>query len=235
LVGEKIPDASVKIIYNDMRSYGKGFEEFYERVKDEGAIYIRKKLEDPVEVVRKEEDDRVVVKTISEGREIEIEADLVVLANAIIPRKDTDELAKILKISRSADGYFLEAHPKLRPVDTFTDGIFIAGCCQSPKDIPDSVAQADGAAIKASIPLMKGEVEIDPLIASVNDDICAGCRTCESICPYGALSLNDEKVMTVNDVVCKGCGACGSACPSGAISMIHYKNEQIFVQIEAMA
>jgi len=234
LVRDKIPDARVRIIYNDMRAYGKGFEEFYNRVKKEGEEYIRKELEDEVEVIkRSEEDDKVIVRTISESEKIEIEADLVVLANAIVPRKDAGELAKILKITRSADGFFLEAHPKLRPLDTFTDGIFIAGCCQSPKDIPDSVAQAVGAAIRASIPLMRGEVEIEPLVASVNENICVGCGTCEAICPFDALSL-EAGVMRVNEVVCKGCGSCGSACPSGAISMRHFKDEQIYAQIEAM-
>jgi heterodisulfide reductase subunit A len=232
LVSEKIPDARVRIIYNDMRAYGKGFEEFYNRVVAEGAEYIRKELEDEVEVIkRSEDDDTVVVRTISGG--IELEADLVVLANALVPRKDADELAKILKISRSADGFFLEAHPKLRPLDTFTDGIFIAGCCQSPKDIPDSVAQAVGAAIRASIPLMQGEVEVEPLVAFVNEGICVGCGTCEAICPFDALSL-EAGVMRVNEVVCKGCGSCGSACPSGAISMRHFKDEQIYAQIEAI-
>ena len=232
LVSEKIPDARVRIIYNDMRAYGKGFEEFYNRVEAEGAEYIRKELEDEVEVIkRSEDDDKVVVRTISGG--IELEADLVVLANALVPRKDADELAKILKISRSADGFYLEAHPKLRPLDTFTDGIFIAGCCQSPKDIPDSVAQAVGAAIRASIPLMQGEVEIEPLVARINENICVGCGTCEAICPFDALSL-EAGVMRVNEVVCKGCGSCGSACPSGAISMRHFKDEQIYAQIEAM-
>jgi heterodisulfide reductase subunit A len=234
LVSEKIPDARVRILYNDMRAYGKGFEEFYNRVVAEGAEYIRKELEDEVEVIkRSEDDDKVVVRTISKGEKIELEADLVVLANALVPRKDADELAKILKISRSADGFFLEAHPKLRPLDTFTDGIFIAGCCQSPKDIPDSVAQAVGAAIRASIPLMQGEVEVEPLVAFVDEDVCVGCGICEAICPFDALSL-EAGVMHVNEVVCKGCGSCGSACPSGAISMRHFKDEQIYAQIEAL-
>ncbi len=234
LVRDKIPDARVKIIYNDMRAHGKGFEEFYNRVKKEGAEYIRKELEDEVEVIkRSEEDDKVIVRTVSGREKVEIEADLVVLANAIVPGKDAGELAKILKISRSGDGFFLEAHPKLRPLDTFTDGIFIAGCCQSPKDIPDSVAQAVGAAIRASIPLIRGEVEVEPLVASVNENICVGCGTCEAICPFDALSL-EAGVMHVNEVVCKGCGSCGSACPSGAISMRHFKDEQIYAQIEAM-
>ena len=234
LVKEKVPDATVKVLYNDVRAYGKGFEEFYERVKGAGVEYIRKELEEKVEVVKRSEaDEKVVVRTISEGKEIELEADLVVLANAIVPKKDADELARILKISKSADGFFLEAHPKLRPLDTFTDGIFIAGCCQSPKDVPDSVAQAVGAAIRASIPLLQGEVEIEPLVARINERICVGCGTCEEICPFGAVSL-ENGVMTVNAVICKGCGSCGSACPSGAISVIHFKDEQIFAQVDSL-
>ncbi|MBA7517059.1 Ion-translocating oxidoreductase complex subunit B [subsurface metagenome] len=234
LVRDRIHDASVKVIYNDVRAYGKGFEEFYNRARAEGVEYIRKELESPLEVIKRSEgDDKVVVRTISEGKAVEIEADLVVMANAIEARKDADELAKLLKISRSADGFFLEAHPKLRPLDTFTDGIFIAGCCQSPKDIPDSVAQAVGAAIRASIPLMRGEVEIEPLVAIINEDVCVGCRTCEEICPFGALSL-EAGVMRVNEVICKGCGSCGSACPSGAISMVHFKDEQIFAQMDSL-
>jgi len=194
----------------------------------------KRQLEDEVEVIkRSEDDDKVVVRTISKGEKIELEADLVVLANALVPRKDADELAKILKITKSGDGFYLEAHPKLRPLDTFTDGIFIAGCCQSPKDIPDSVAQAVGAAIRASIPLMQGEVEVEPLVAFVNEGVCVGCGICEAICPFDALSL-EAGVMRVNEVVCKGCGSCGSACPSGAITMRHFKDEQIYAQIEAI-
>jgi len=132
----------------------------------------------------------VVVKTrSSDGRTIEIKADLVVLATAIVPAKGTEELARILKLTRSGDGFFMEAHPKLRPLDTFTDGIFVAGCCQSPKDIPDSVAQAIGAAMRASIPLMQGEVEIEPLVAEVDVSLCTGGGICEAICPSGAISI----------------------------------------------
>jgi len=242
LVKEKIPSARVRVIYNDMRAFGKGFEEFYERVKAEGVEYVRKELEDEVEVVKTEEQkDKVRVRTRVEGEktETEIEADLVVLANAVVPRRDAEELAKILKISRSTDGFFLEAHPKLRPVDTTTDGVFIAGCCQSPKDIPDSVAQAVGAAVRATIPLMRGEVEVEPLVAVVNEEVCVGCGTCEAVCPFDALSLEaggrgSGGKMQVNEVVCKGCGSCGSACPSGAISMRHFKDEQIFAQLDAV-
>ncbi|MHC1567107.1 MAG: 4Fe-4S binding protein, partial [Candidatus Syntropharchaeia archaeon] len=232
LIREKIPDAEVTILYTDVRAFGKGYEEFYERVKDEGARYIRRDLEKPIEVIEK--DGKLLVRAENE-QPIELESDLVVLATATVPRKDAIELARILKISRSADGFFAEAHPKLRPVDTFTDGIYLAGACQGPKDIPDSVSQASGSAIKASIPLAKGKVEIEPIISSIDEEICSGCRMCEGICAYGALSFDEiRKIMTVNAALCKGCGSCGTTCPSGAISMKHFKDEQIFAQIGAI-
>ncbi len=237
LVREKLPKARVRVIYNDMRAYGKGFEEFYNRVRAEGVEYIRKELEEPVKVV-KEGEGASGVKVITrscDGREIEIEADMVVLATAIVPPEGAGELAKILKIAEGADGFLLEAHPKLRPLDTFTDGIFIAGCCQSPKDIPDSVAQAVGAAMRASIPLMQGEVEIEPIVAEVDKRLCIGCGVCESLCPFGALKLDGVSgTMTVNEVICKGCGSCNAVCPSGAISVRHFKDMQVYAQIEAM-
>ncbi len=237
LVRDRIPNARVRVIYNDMRAYGKGFEEFYNRVTAEGVEYIRKELEEPV-LITKDSEEGVVVRTkISTGEEIAIEADLVVLATAIVPGRGTEELARILKLTRSADGFFMEAHPKLRPLDTFTDGIYIAGCCQSPKDIPDSVAQAVGAAQRASIPLMQGEVEIEPLVAEVDEAVCTGCGACEAICSFGAITVDtaDAKKAKVNEVICKGCGSCSAICPSGAISIKHFRDRQIYAQIDALS
>jgi heterodisulfide reductase subunit A len=226
LVKEKIPNADLTVFYTDMRAFGKGFEEFYNRVKEEGITYRRRELADPIEVVKK--GGGLVVK--AEGY-LDVQADLVVLATGIVPR---EELARLLNISRSADGFFLEAHPKLRPVDTFTDGIFLAGCCQSPKDVPDTVAQASGAA--ASEPLAAGKVEVEAISASIDDDLCSGCRICEELCAYSALDFNEkDKVMEVNDVLCKGCGSCASACPTGAICMSHFNIKQILAQIGGLA
>jgi heterodisulfide reductase subunit A len=174
LVKEKIPNADLTVFYTDMRAFGKGYEEFYNRILGEGITYKRRELDDSIEVVKKS--DGLVVK--AEGYS-DVEADLVVLATGIVPKEDAKDLARLLNISRSADGFFLEAHPKLRPVDTFTDGIFLAGCCQSPKDVPDTVAQASAAAIKASQPLAAGKVEIEPISAIIDDDLCSGCRICE--------------------------------------------------------
>jgi heterodisulfide reductase subunit A len=227
LVKDKIPDAELIVYYTDVRAFGKGFEEFYNRVQGEGVTYRRRELDDSIEVTKK--GDKVVVK--AKGHP-DIEADLIVLATGIVPRADTREFSRILNINQSGDGFFLEAHPKLRPVDTFTDGIFLAGCCQSPKDIPDAVAQASGAAVRASEPLAQGKVEVEAISSVIDEDLCSGCRMCEEMCAYSALEFDSEKkVMKVNDVMCKGCGSCASACPTGAITMRHFDIKQILAQI----
>jgi heterodisulfide reductase subunit A len=230
MVKDKIPDADLIVYYTDVRAFGKGFEEFYNRVQGEGVVYRRRELDDPIEVKKK--GSKVVVK--AKGHP-DIDADLVVLATGIIPRKDSKEFSRVLNINQSADGFLLEAHPKLRPVDTFTDGIFLAGCCQSPKDIPDAVAQASGAAVRASEPLAQGKVYVEAISAAIDDDLCSGCRMCEELCAYSALEYDEkDKIMKVNDVVCKGCGSCASACPTGAISMRHFDLKQILAQIGGM-
>ena len=227
MVRDKIPDADLTIYYTDVRAFGKGFEEFYNRVQDEGVNYRRRELDDPIEVVKN--GDKAVVK--AKGHP-DIEADLVVLATGLVPKEDAKELSRVLNISQSGDGFFLEAHPKLRPVDTFTDGIFLAGCCQGPKDIPDAVAQASGAAIRASEPLAAGKVEVEAISANIDEDLCSGCRICEELCAYSALGFDEkDKVMRVNDVMCKGCGSCASACPTGAITMRHFGLKQLLAQI----
>jgi len=232
LIKEKIPDAKITVFYTDMRAFGKGFEEFYDRVREEGIIYRRGNAS---EIYKR--NGKLVVRAEDTllGKPIEVEADLVVLATGIVSRKETKEVANLLKLSRSSDGFFLEAHPKLRPVDTATDGIYLAGCCQGPKDIPDSVAQAKGAASSAIIPMSQGKVKVEPITSTIDEDICSGCRVCEPLCTYSALSFDEgKKIMFVNDIICKGCGSCGAACPAGAISMNHFTNEQVLAQIEAV-
>jgi heterodisulfide reductase subunit A len=230
MVREKIPNAELIVYYTDVRAFGKGFEEFYNRVQGEDITYRRRELADPIEIVKK--GDGVVVK--AKGH-LDAKADLVVLATGIEPKVDAKDFARLLNINQSADGFMLEAHPKLRPVDTFTEGIFLAGCCQSPKDIPDAVAQASGAAIRASEPLAAGKVEVEAISAAIDDDLCSGCRICEDLCAYSALEFDEkDKLMRVNDVMCKGCGSCASACPTGAITMRHYDVKQILAQIRGL-
>ena len=236
LVKEKIPDTELIIYYTDMRACGKGFEEIYNRVQGEGVTYRRRELADPIEVTMKE--GKTIVK--AEGHP-DVEADLVVLATGIIPRTDSKELARILNINQSADGFMLEAHPKLRPVDTFTDGIFLAGCCQSPKDVPDTVAQASGAASRVSDILSKKQLLIEATVAIVNEDLCRGCGICVEACPYSAIELKEvdrlgHKVLvaTVNEALCKGCGSCSAACLNGAIGHLGFTDSQILAMIKAL-
>ncbi len=231
LVREKLPESSITVFYMDVRAFGKGFEEFYDRVREERVRYRRG---NPSEIYRR--GDRLVVRAEDTllNRPVEVEADLVVLATGIAPREDTAEVASLLKLSRSEDGFFMELHPKLRPVDTTTDGVFLAGCCQGPKDIADTIAQAKAAASSALIPLSLGKVKVESVTCAVDPLLCSGCGLCEEVCVYGALSLDQRRgVMTANQVVCKGCGACATACPSGAIVVKHFTPGQILAEVEA--
>ena len=232
LVKEKIPDAQVTILYMDLRCFGKGFEEFYDRVRSEGVIF-RRAIGS--EIYRKGEGLVVRTEDTFLGKTIELDADLIVLSAGLEPGPEAEGIAKLLKLSRSPDGFLMEAHPKLRPVDTATDGIFVAGCCQGPKDIPDTVAQAKAAAASAIVPLVRGKVYVEPISATVDEDVCCGCRVCETMCEYKATVFDEDKgVMTVNSALCKGCGSCGGACPTGAITIKHYTDNQIFAQLRSL-
>jgi heterodisulfide reductase subunit A len=256
LLKEQIPDANVTIFYMDVRAFGKGFEEFYDQVRMEGIRYRRGNASeiyrkghvlspskgDP-STLRQAQDGassrqgRLIVRAEDTllSQTLEVEADLVVLAVGMVPRHDVQDVASLLKLSRSPDGFFLEAHPKLRPIDTTTDGVFLAGTCQGPKDIADTVAQAKAAASSALIPLSRGRVKVESIVSVVNQEICSGCGICEGLCAFGALSLHPWKgVMTVNEVLCKGCGACAAACPSGAITLCHFTHDQILAQLETL-
>jgi heterodisulfide reductase subunit A len=161
--------------------------------------------------------------------------DMVVLSTALEHRSDAEQVARLFSITRSKDGFFLERHPKLDPVATMTDGIFIAGCCQGPKDIPDTVAQASAAAARALAMITKGSVEIEAATAMVQEELCSGCRICVTLCPYTAISFDEEKkVATINEALCKGCGTCAAACPSDAIMSRHFTTQQIMAQIEGV-
>jgi heterodisulfide reductase subunit A len=232
---EKIPGAQPYLFYMDIRSFGKMYEEFYYRIQDEGAKFMRGRvanvLEDPVtkNLIINAEDTLL-------NRPINLEVDMVVLAAAVQPSEETDRTRKLFGVSRSMDGWLLEAHPKLNPCGTTTAGVFLAGVCQGPKDIPDTVASAEGAASAASIPIHIGEVELEPYFAQCIEEKCAGCGMCVNLCPYQALSLVEKdgrKVMQVTEAKCKGCGTCGGFCPGGAIWMQHFATPQIVAQIDA--
>ena len=232
LVREKLPDANITVFYMDVRAFGKGYEEFYDRVRNENVIYRRGSVS---EIYKRGERLVVTGEDTLVGEPMEVEADLVVLAAGLIARKDTDPIANVLKLSKSSDRFLMEAHPKLRPVDTAIDGVFLAGCCQGPKDIPDTVAQAKGAAASAIIPMSRGTVRLEAISAVVDEDRCSGCRICVSVCPYEAITYDEkDKVSRVNEALCKGCGTCGAACPSGAMSTIHFTSGQMRAQVLAL-
>ncbi|MEA3377158.1 MAG: CoB--CoM heterodisulfide reductase iron-sulfur subunit A family protein [Chloroflexota bacterium] len=235
LVREMLPDAEVTVFYIDVRTFGKGAEEFYDEARSKGVRYRRGNVS---EIYRKRSaPDRVVLVAEDTllGQPIEFEADLVVLAVGMEPREDTSRISQLLKLPRSADGFFLEAHPKLRPVDTAMDGIFLAGCCQAPRDIPDTVAQAKAAASSALIPLIRGFVPVESATAVVDEELCAGCGMCVDVCPYDAPALDELwAVSRINPVLCKACGACAVTCPSKAIRLQHFTAEQVLAQVDAL-
>ncbi len=220
-------NAQVYQFYIDLRAFGKGYEEFYERVQEEGAIFIRGK---PAEVVPR--DGRLLVKAEDAdlGRLVQIPVDMVILSAGLEPRHDAVEVARTFGLSRSADGFFLEKHPKLAPVETASDGVFIAGTCQGPKDIPDTVAQA-GAAASAALAMMdKGKVTLEPSIAQVDVERCSGCGECVMVCPYNAIQLVEGHA-EVDETACKGCGTCVGHCLPKAITLLHFTDEQLLAEM----
>ncbi|MGZ4903249.1 MAG: 4Fe-4S binding protein [Halobacteriota archaeon] len=234
---EKIPGCQPYLFYMDIRSFGKAYEEFYYRIQNEGGKFIRGRVakitEDPVT-----KNLTVSAEDTLLGQPLEVELDMVVLASAVVPAESTQKIKSLLTLSNSPDGFLLEAHPKLNPMSTTTDGVFLAGMCQGPRDIPDVVGHAAAAAAAASIPIHRGSVTLEPIYAVVDQEHCGGCATCIGLCPYGATELqkvDGKSVANVNEAKCKGCGTCGSACPSGAIKMQHFTNDQIMSEIDAFA
>lgn len=226
-IKEKNPNAEVYIFYMDIRAVGKGYEEFYWRAKDNGIRFVRgrpsKIIEDPIT-----KNLRILYEDTLAGKSEEMEFDLVVLAPTMIP-SDIENLRKMLNLSKSQDGFLMEAHPKLRPVDTLTAGVFLAGCAQSPKDIPSSVAQGSAAASRATTLLGK-EVEVEPITAFIQPELCIKCDICKEICDFNAIELTWKDVK-VNEPLCSGCGACAAACPTKAIQIRNFTDEQIYAQI----
>ncbi len=230
-------EADVYNFYIDMRAPGKMMEEFYNRVAQEGTHLIRGKVADIYPEITDGASGRLIVQAEDTliCRMLKIPVDMVVLAVGLEPHTDAQDVRRLFNISCSTEGFFLERHPKLAPVNTFTDGIFIAGCCQGPKDIPDTVAQAGAAACEALALIDKGEFELEPNTAFVVEEECSGCRTCLTMCPYNAISRDEVKQKAfINEVLCKGCGTCVAACPSGAIKQNLFEDEMIFSEIDGL-
>ena len=228
-------DVDVYIFYMDMRSNFKGYEEFYTRAREMGVNFIRGRVSRVFETPEK----NLIIRAEDTllGEPIELEAEMVVLATAAIPSKGAEEISRILNITRGTDGFFMESHPKLKPIDTPADGIFLAGACQGPKDIPYSVSQGSGAAARAATILSKSSVKIEPIISVVDPEKCRNtrvkCGICARKCPYGAIIAEEGKPAEVRAAMCHGCGTCVAECPSDAITQMHFTDAQIFAQIRA--
>lgn len=230
--------AKVYSFYIDIRANQKGYEEFYHRLLQEGMVFMRGKVAEITDAARKpSEEGKVIIQfeDTLQGRQRRMPVDMVVLMNALEPQADAKEMGLKMGISCSMAGWYTERHPKLDPVATMTDGVFVAGACQGPKDIPASVAQGAAAAARVMAMITKGTVTVEPIVASINEAACSGCKICNTMCPYNAIEyLPDTDVSHVITALCKGCGTCVAACPAQAITGAHFNNEQVFAEIEGV-
>jgi len=230
--------AAIYDFYIDMRCFGKGYEEFYHRLLKEGTKFIRGRVSEiSTMALTEKEEGRLIIRVEDTllGAVRRIPVDMAILAVGMEPSVDHNQLAKKFNISCSQDTFFLERHPKLAPVSSFSDGIFLAGTCQGPKDIPDTVAQAGAAAAEALALADLGKVELEPITAVIDDTLCSGCQICLGLCPFTAITYDKEKdISVINDALCKGCGTCVAACPSGASYQKHFRDAQIFAEIEGI-
>ena len=244
LCREKYPDTDVYVFYIDVRTPGKNFDEFYRRAVEEYGVHYIKGMVG--KVVPEGGKLKVQASDLLDNRQLHIDADMVVLAAAIEPDKSARSVATMLTASMDTNDFFTEAHPKLRPVESPTAGVFLSGTCQGPKDIPETVAQASAAAAKVIGLLCKDSLTCNPCVAEPNEQMCNGCSNCEKVCPYGAITYADKefrgpnrttlirRVAQVNPAICQGCGACTVACMSGAMDLKGFSNKQILAEVDAI-
>ena len=231
LLKQARPNTDIYIFYTDIRAFGKGYEEYYKKSQSMGIKFIRGKV---AELEENPENKKIIVHgedTLSR-QIIEAEFDLMVLSTGIQLSKSSDKIADSLKLAKSSDGFFQEAHPKFRPVDTLVEGVFLAGTAQGPKDIPDTVAQASAAAARVIGTLAQKEFEVDPMLAFVHEDLCDGCGACVSKCPKSAIQMNSENKAYVSEALCVGCGSCIASCPHEALDLHGYTNSQLYAAIQ---
>jgi heterodisulfide reductase subunit A len=235
-----IPYSKIYQAYADMRSFGKACEELYTETANKDIMFLRFDQKEGMPQVKKADpgDNCEMLVEMNEklsGESIEVPADMVVLMVGMEAHEDAKDVGRLAGVSMCGNQFYIEKHPKLDPVATTSDGVYVVGTCQSPKDIPDSIAQARAAAARILATINVGSVEVEVTTAVVNEDICCGCQTCVKVCPYTAITFDEEKkVSVVNEVLCKGCGTCGSTCPTGAIRSRHYTDQQILSQIEGL-
>jgi len=234
-IKERYPESQVFYLYRDIRSFGRGHEEYYRKAGQLGVVFIRYTPEEPPVVSNSPKGTTVTVYDILSGEPLTISADLAVLNVGIVPREDSHDVQSKLKIPMGVDGFFQEAHAKLRPLDAPFDGIYLAGTAQGPKDITDSSTMGSAAAAKAAIPLARGKVEVEPIVAVADEELCKGCGRCEEVCEYDAIKVETQQpfvkfptlIARVTEAQCKGCGSCSVVCPVGAITMKHFTSKQI--------
>jgi heterodisulfide reductase subunit A len=224
--------------YIDQRCFGKGYEEFYRRCQEEGTVFIRGKVAEITDQGESEAEAGRLVAIAEDtllGERVRVPVDMVVLCSAMEARADTAAVGRLFGVNPGADGFFLEEHPKLGPLNTATDGVFLAGACQGPKDIPDAVAQASGAAAKSLSLATRGAVAVPSAISWIDPEVCSGCQTCIDLCAYGAIEYDPRRqVSVVNGALCKGCGSCSTACPANAAQVRHFQGKQIFAELDGI-
>ncbi|MEX1312531.1 MAG: hydrogenase iron-sulfur subunit [Candidatus Sulfomarinibacteraceae bacterium] len=233
LLADHYPDTENFVFYQDIRAFGKSFEDMFQRSKEAGTRYIRG-LPGDIEEDPETRALTVTVENTTSGKLERHELDMVVLSVGVIPAKDRDKIAGLLTLSKTSDGFYMESHPKLKPVDAPTRGVYFAGFCESPKDIKDSVCQAGAASSRAGALLNAGEIKIEAITSVIDPEACSMCGICASVCPYGAITWHKKEVATVVEAACAGCGACGAACTFGAITMRHFTDDQLLGQVRAV-
>jgi heterodisulfide reductase subunit A len=230
--------ADVYNFYIDIRTPAKNYDEFYQRVLEEGTHFIRGRVAEVTDAARQPgEEGKLIIQAEDTliGKQRRIPVDMVILSAGLEPRADSKETAHIFGLSCSADGWMIERHPKLDPVATMTEGVFIAGCVQGPKDIPATVAQGAAAAARVMGMIQQQEIELEPFRASVDEEKCSGCRICNNLCPFNAIVFHEDRAVSeINPALCQGCGTCVAACPAGAISGTGFSDEQILAQLDGL-
>jgi heterodisulfide reductase subunit A len=233
LLADHYPDVANVVFYQDIRAVGKSFEDMFQRSKEAGTRYVRG-LPGEIEEDPETRNLVVTVENTTSGKLERHELEMVVLSVGVQPAKDMSRIASMLTLSRTSDGFFMESHPKLKPVDAPTRGVFLAGFCESPKDIKDSVCQAGAAASRAGALLNAGQITIEAITSRVDEVACTRCGVCAKVCPYGAIVWKKGEVASVVEAACAGCGSCSASCQFGAITMRHFTDEQILAQVHAV-